>query len=91
MAAETILSTTYGLEIQPKDDPYIRMAEHGVEGFAVAGIPGTFLVDSFPFLKWVPGWVPGAGFQKKAQNWKKSTVSMVEVPFAAAKECIVSI
>jgi hypothetical protein len=54
-----------------------------------AAIPGAFLVDVIPLLKYVPEWFPGAGFQKKAKAWKKFALTMVEAPFAAAKRNIV--
>ncbi|KAH9476853.1 Cytochrome P450 monooxygenase 98 [Psilocybe cubensis] len=88
MAAETIMSVTYGLDVQPHDDPYIQVAEHGVEGFSIAAVPGTFLVDAIPALKYVPEWCPGASFKRKAREWKRSTISMIETPFAAAKKII---
>ncbi|KAH9478027.1 Cytochrome P450 monooxygenase 98 [Psilocybe cubensis] len=85
MAGETIMSVAYGLEVKPKDDPYIRTAEQGVHPLVAAGVPGAFLVDVLPFLKYVPEWMPGAGFQTKAREWKKLALNMVEIPFAAAK------
>jgi hypothetical protein len=89
MAGETIISIAYGLEVKPDDDPYVKTAEQGVRPLMAAAIPGAFLVDAFPFLKQVPEWFPGAGFQKKAKAWKKLARIMIEVPFAAAKKNIV--
>jgi len=88
MAGETIMSVAYGLEVQPNDDPYIKTAEQGVRPLMVAAVPGAFLVDALPLLKHVPEWFPGAGFQKRAKEWKKLARTMVEVPFAAAKKNI---
>ena len=89
MAGETIMSIAYGLEVQPENDFYIKTAEEGIHPLAVAGVPGTFLVDALPFLKYIPEWFPGAGFHKKAKAWKKLARAMVEVPFSAAKKNIV--
>ena len=89
MAGETIMSITYGLDVQPNNDPYVETAEEGVRSVVAAAIPGAFLVDMIPFLKYVPQWFPGAGFQRKAKAWKKLTRNMVEVPFEAAKRNIV--
>lgn len=90
MSGETIMSIAYGLQVKPANDPYIKTAEQGVHPLVAAAVPGAFLVDVLPFLKYVPEWVPGAGFQKKAREWKKLARAMIEVPFAAAKENIVS-
>ena len=89
MAGETIMSITYGLDVQYNDDPYIMAAERGVRSLWIAAIPGAFLVDMLPFLKYVPEWFPGAGFQRKAKTWKKYARTMVEAPFATAKQNVV--
>ncbi|KAF5349137.1 hypothetical protein D9756_009446 [Leucocoprinus leucothites] len=86
MAGETIMSVAYGLDIKPKNDPYIQTAEKGVHALVAAAVPGAFLVDMLPFLKYVPEWMPGAGFQKKAKEWAKLTMTMLDMPFVAAKQ-----
>ncbi|KAF5349136.1 hypothetical protein D9756_009447 [Leucocoprinus leucothites] len=86
LAGETIMSIAYGLDIKPKDDPYIQIAEQGVHALGIAAVPGTFLVDILPILKYVPEWVPGAGFKKKAREWAKLAMMMVDMPFEAAKK-----
>jgi len=88
MAGETIMSIAYGLETLPENDPYVVAAETGARSVVSAAVPGTFLVDAFPFLKHVPEWVPGAGFQKKAREWKKIARYMVDLPFEATKQNI---
>jgi len=91
MAGETILSIAYGLDVLPKDDPYIAIAEEGVHSIVVAGTPGAFLVDTFPWLKYVPDWMPFAGFKRKAKEWHKVALTMVEKPFEAGKRKFVSV
>ena len=83
------MSVAYGLEVKPKNDPYIKTAEQGVHPLVAAGVPGAFLVDVLPILKYVPEWMPGAGFQKKAKEWRKLARTMIELPFSAAKRNIV--
>jgi hypothetical protein len=84
------MSIAYGLDIKPKNDPYIQTAERGVHPLVAAAVPGAFLVDMIPLLKYVPEWMPGAGFQKKAREWGKLALTMVDIPFEAAKKLIVS-
>ncbi|KAF8199264.1 cytochrome P450 [Mycena galopus ATCC 62051] len=90
MAGKLIMSITYGLEVLPKNDPYVELAEAAVEGLNTAMIPGRFLVDSFPLLKYVPPWFPGAGFRRKAREWRRLARGMVEKPFVEAKQRIAS-
>uniref|UniRef100_A0A0W0F4A8 Cytochrome P450 n=1 Tax=Moniliophthora roreri TaxID=221103 RepID=A0A0W0F4A8_MONRR len=87
-AAGVVMSVAYGIEIQPHKDPYVTLAEDSVEPLLFALVPGTFLVDSFPFLKHVPSWFPGAGFKRKARVWKEQASKMVNEPFLAAKKMI---
>uniref|UniRef100_A0A0W0FF05 Cytochrome P450 n=3 Tax=Moniliophthora roreri TaxID=221103 RepID=A0A0W0FF05_MONRR len=85
-AVRTIMSVAYGIEVKGENDPWVALVEAAVKPVIDAIVPGAFLVDSFPFLKHVPSWVPGAGFKRKAQKWKEMALSMVNRPFAAGKE-----
>ncbi|KAK0232582.1 cytochrome P450 [Armillaria fumosa] len=84
MAARIIMSITYGIDTLPEGDPFVTAAEDALHTIAMAAIPGTFLVDSLPFLKYVPAWVPGAGFQRKANEWKVLARRMVDMPYETA-------
>jgi hypothetical protein len=79
----------YGIAVQESDDPYISAAEEAFKGAAEAGIPGTFWVDFFPILKYVPSWFPGAGFQKKAARGREALYTMAEKPFRHVQEQLV--
>ncbi|KAK6977688.1 cytochrome P450 [Favolaschia claudopus] len=81
MAGALVMDITYGIDVREDEDPYIRVAEEAMYGMSVASIPGAFLVDSVPILRYVPDWVPGAGFKRKAKEWKKFASDLVEVPF----------
>ena len=90
MTGETIISVTYGIDVLPKNDPYIATAESAIQPLFIAAIPGTFLVDTFPWLKYVPDWMPFAGFKRKAKVWRKLAMAMIENPYKVGKEKIVS-
>jgi hypothetical protein len=49
MAGALILGTTYGIEVQPYDDPYINTAEQAIFGLNAATNAGSYLVDALPF------------------------------------------
>ena len=89
--AATIMKIGYGISVQESDDPYVSIAEEVLNGVAVAGIPGSFLVDMFPILKYVPSWFPGAGFQKKAARWRELVNIMAEKPFLHVQEQLVQL
>ena len=89
LAGATTLTLAYGLEIQQIDDRYIQTAESALIGLAELFVPGRFLVDSIPLLKYVPTWMPGAGFKRKAKEWKALATEMMDSPFEAAQKAIV--
>lgn len=83
------MSLAYGISVLPHDDPYISTAEKGLASIAIATMPGAFLVNTFPILRYVPAWVPGAGFQVKAKEWKDISMQLLNAPFAAVKKAMV--
>jgi hypothetical protein len=42
-------------------------------------------------VKYIPAWMPGAGFQRKARIWREAITEMPRAPFAAAKKAFVSL
>lgn len=83
------LSIAYGLPIREHDDPYLALAEEAVQTVSAAIVPGAFLVDFMPFLKYIPAWVPGAGFQTTAKNYFEIQKRFRNEPFDAAVKNIV--
>ena len=95
----------YGIKVLSNEDPYVVIAEEAIAGVAVAGLPGAFLVDTLPIrmsyssllfisdqalsVKYVPEWIPGAGFQRRARVWRKSAVEMNTLPFEAVNQALV--
>ncbi|KAJ4496574.1 cytochrome P450 [Lentinula lateritia] len=88
MSGSVSMDIAYGMKPQEKDDPFIACSERAVAGVVRAFVPGAFLVDMIPILRYVPEWVPGAGFQRLARLWKKETDDTFDLPWAAAKERI---
>ena len=80
---------TYGIHIQPYDDPYIKVVEEAVAANAELLIPGAFLVDIIPILKYVPEWFPGANFQRKAAVMRKYAAMIRNTTFTATEELMV--
>ncbi|KAJ6565505.1 cytochrome P450 [Mycena vulgaris] len=85
MAGEIIMSVTYGIDVLPSDDPYVTLAHKAVRTFSIASVPGVYLVNTFPILKHIPRWFPGAGFKRQAEEWLKLSRGMLELPFAETK------
>ncbi|KLO06514.1 CyP450 monooxygenase [Schizopora paradoxa] len=86
--ARTIMLTTYGHEVLQTNDPFISLAEEGVIYAGESAVPGRFLVDIIPWLKYVPSWFPGAEFKKIARRGRKLSHDMRYVPYEDSKEKI---
>ncbi|TFK46384.1 cytochrome P450, partial [Heliocybe sulcata] len=53
---------------------------------AEATKPGRFLVDSFPVLRFIPSWLPGAHFQRELERYRQLLNRENEVPWRWVKE-----
>ncbi|KAJ2918173.1 hypothetical protein MD484_g2276, partial [Candolleomyces efflorescens] len=76
-----IMHITYGFDAKSKEDPYIAESLKVSYAFKVAALPGAFLVDNIPLLKYVPAWFPGAGFKRFAEYYRNATYNSQHMPF----------
>ncbi|KAF7760416.1 hypothetical protein Agabi119p4_11092 [Agaricus bisporus var. burnettii] len=67
--ASSIMEIIYGLHIK-RDDPYVGNVEKALQGINQAGVPGTFLVETFPVMRHIPSWLPGVGWKRRALYWR---------------------
>ncbi|KAG6815618.1 hypothetical protein H0H87_012888, partial [Tephrocybe sp. NHM501043] len=79
-AVAIILRITHGYRVQEKNDPLVTIADAASDQFSLATVPGKYLVDTLPFLRHVPAWFPGAGFQRMAKEWSATLHEMVDRP-----------
>ncbi|KAI0373553.1 CyP450 monooxygenase [Pilatotrama ljubarskyi] len=79
--ASTIMRVTYGIEIQEGNDEYLGMAEEALATFNAAFVPGKYLVETFPILRWVPSWMPGARFRREGKAWTPIVHRLRDVPW----------
>ncbi|KAF8573529.1 cytochrome P450 [Ramaria rubella] len=82
-----IIEVTFGFNALP-GDRYMALADKAMAVLAEAGVPGSFLVDIIPLLRYVPEWMIGAGFQKKAREARQMNKGLVALPFVAIKESL---
>ncbi|RPD62683.1 CyP450 monooxygenase [Lentinus tigrinus ALCF2SS1-6] len=64
-----VVKIVYGFDVAEKNDKCIAMMEKDLEA-GDAFLPGRYYVEFLPFLRHVPSWVPGAGFQKDFAEWR---------------------
>lgn len=84
-AARIALKIAYGYEGVTEDEKIIRGGVDAMEVFSAVAAPGVWVVDTFPFLKYVPSWFPFAKFKKFAERGKKITDEALDTPFYEVK------
>ncbi|KAJ8699036.1 hypothetical protein PTI98_002193 [Pleurotus ostreatus] len=80
----SIISIAYGLDAKSENDPNIERCEAAIGQLSKAAMDGNYLVDALPILKYVPRWMPGAGFKAYADEARPKTLAMLDVPYFEA-------
>ncbi|RDA85572.1 hypothetical protein CP532_5384 [Ophiocordyceps camponoti-leonardi (nom. inval.)] len=86
LSASIILCATYGYSIDEQEDPLVRLGYSLMVKFSLAFVPGAWLVDLIPALRYLPDGLPGAGFKATARRWKKTGQRMVDVPYLFVRD-----
>ncbi|KAF7374549.1 O-methylsterigmatocystin oxidoreductase [Mycena sanguinolenta] len=86
LAAAIIMATVYGYEVQPTNDHFVGLAEDAVKRLSDSVFPGAVAVNTFPILRHLPLWMPGAGFQRFAAECRQLVKEMREAPFNFVKQ-----
>ncbi|KAJ7259499.1 cytochrome P450 [Mycena haematopus] len=86
LAAAIVMATVYGYEVQPNNDHFVALSENVVKKLAESFFPGAVAVNTFPILRYLPSWMPGAGFKRFAAECRQLTNEMREVQFDFVKQ-----
>lgn len=86
MASALILNMIYGYSADLSGkDPVMSLGHAMNYNFAQSLLPGKWMVDTMPFLRHLPDWMPGTGFKKTASRMKEWNEAMAEVPYDLVK------
>ncbi|KAI0374537.1 cytochrome P450 [Pilatotrama ljubarskyi] len=88
VTAGVAMQISHGYEIRDGDDSYLDKANEFVENFADASLPGRWMVDWLPFLAWLPTFLPGMDFKRKARVWNAHYTSLAEEGHRMVKDRI---
>ena len=88
--AAITMRISYGIELQQANDKYFAMIERLAEVGESITVPGRFLVEAIPWLRFIPSWLPGAGFKRYAAAAKRDILYTVDYLFGTAKDAMVS-
>ncbi|CEL57071.1 O-methylsterigmatocystin oxidoreductase OS=Aspergillus parasiticus GN=ordA PE=3 SV=1 [Rhizoctonia solani AG-1 IB] len=81
MVGSTLLSVVYGYEVTTSDDKLVEVVETAVAGFSQAAMISNYYVNVIPWLQYIPEWLPGTEWKRKANLWRSQTEDMLNVPF----------
>ncbi|KZT37248.1 cytochrome P450 [Sistotremastrum suecicum HHB10207 ss-3] len=81
VAGSIIMKVTYGYTVEPHNDPMIQLVRDWLATISLKALPGYWLVDSYPFLKYVPPWFPGTEFHQWASEQNTLLEKMISTPF----------
>lgn len=87
MIGSMLLKMVYGYHVEStRSDPLVAINDRMVEIFASATVPGAWVVDMIPWLKYLPDWMPGTGFKLVARKAKRVVTTSANSPFQFAKQ-----
>lgn len=84
-----ILSIAYGIDIEKEKTPYMAIAAETMATFAATFVPGKYLVETFPSLRFLPSWLPGARFKREGKAWKPIVERLRNTPWDATVAAMV--
>ncbi|KAK7460413.1 hypothetical protein VKT23_009133 [Stygiomarasmius scandens] len=87
-AGASILRITYGMTSEKKKAYYVKLADLAMQSFIEGSNHGSYMVDYFPSLKYIPSWVPGAGFKRQAAIWAQYVSDLNRHPWQYLKSSI---
>ncbi|OCH91434.1 CyP450 monooxygenase [Obba rivulosa] len=73
------LAVSHGIRAADKDDEIVAATERALEGSTDAVAPERYWVNYIPLLKYIPAWVPGAEFQRKAVRVRVDAIATKEM------------
>lgn len=86
MNGAILLKMMYGYSIdRQKPDLLVEINNRMMSNFSLASVPGLWLVDMLPVLKYVPDWMPWTTFKSIARKSKQVNTTTAEVSFQFTK------
>ncbi|GBE88750.1 Multifunctional cytochrome P450 monooxygenase af510 [Sparassis crispa] len=83
--AAIVFQISHGYTVLDMNDPLVQLAEQANHEFALSTIPGAYLVDVLPILRYVPDWLPGVHFKTQANQWRRTTERLRDEAYESVK------
>lgn len=85
------MRVAYGIDVAEENDEYVAIAEAGLAAFSTVLVPGKYLVELFPVLRFLPGWIPGVQFKRDASVAKVAAHRLRDVAWERTLAAMVSL
>lgn len=86
-----MFSSVYGLDVAPEDH-LAQIAVEAMNTLADTQIIGAFpTIQRYPWLRYMPSWFPGCGFQQVAAQCLEKLKTLDTIPFDMAMNNLVSV
>ncbi|KAF8989705.1 cytochrome P450 [Cyathus striatus] len=85
-AGGIVLMLAYGYKPRSRGDGLVKIVNEAMDQFSETTAAGAFLVDVFPSLRYVPSWLPGAGWKRKASKYRSTLQEMLHRPYSWTKQ-----
>jgi hypothetical protein len=76
--------------VRRNNDRLIRQSKEVFEIGNTIAVPGKYLVNQLPWLKYVPGWMPFTGFKQVGRRIRGQLLNLMERPFSESLKRMVS-
>ncbi|KAI0330485.1 cytochrome P450 [Cubamyces sp. BRFM 1775] len=80
------MKITYGIDIDDEEEKWVSVVDEAFVGLRLVTVSAQFLLEHFPFVRHIPAWFPGAGFQRTLARARAPSDYMLDVPFTIAKK-----
>ncbi|KAA1476022.1 cytochrome P450 [Dentipellis sp. KUC8613] len=87
-AAWLTLSLAWGYDAKAQDDPVVRITEEANSLVVQNMVPGAWILNEIPLLRWLPHWLPGMGYKLRASECRTLTREMLHGPITAVKQSL---
>ncbi|TCD68726.1 hypothetical protein EIP91_010010 [Steccherinum ochraceum] len=78
----SIIQAAYGTQDDRATAEYVALADRALLSAREAIVPGAFIAELVPLLKYIPAWLPGGSAQRFAEKHKYDVIEMRDKPFA---------
>lgn len=77
--------------MKDENDELLAFIDAGLAGTRELVVAAGFLVDFLPFLRHMPSFFPGCGFQNQFAKWRDDNKLLRDMPFKRFKDAVVSL